>query len=155
PLVIEATISKDGKEDVLDMEDKNDMFLRTITERLEDNNDESPISMRHYKDVLEDSACDGYCIDLLENIFKLSSRITAAEALQHHWLREDQSSINFQELEDEKRTSRKEDRQRHSFRYANQHRCVFWIGIDGGTYLLAETQIKDLRTITQHETQFN
>lgn len=49
PFVIEATISKDGKEDVLDMEDKNDMFLRTITERLEDNNDESPISMRHYK----------------------------------------------------------------------------------------------------------
>ncbi|EXL64661.1 hypothetical protein FOPG_19083 [Fusarium oxysporum f. sp. conglutinans race 2 54008] len=96
PFVIEATISKDGKEDVLDMEDKNDMFLRTITERLQDNNDESPISMGPYKDVLEDSACDGYCIDLLENIFNLSSRITAAEALQHHWLREDQSSINFQ-----------------------------------------------------------
>ncbi|KAK2926476.1 hypothetical protein FoTM2_013342 [Fusarium oxysporum f. sp. vasinfectum] len=96
PFVIEATISKDGKEDVLDVEDKNDMFLRTITERLEEDNDESPISMRPYKDVLEDTACDGYCIDLLDNIFKLSSRITAAEALQHHWLREDQSSINFQ-----------------------------------------------------------
>lgn len=49
PFVIEATISKDAKEDVLDMKVKNDMFLRTITERLEGNNHESPISMRPYK----------------------------------------------------------------------------------------------------------